>query len=240
MVDVYKIGISIGLQNHVSSALRIIQKDILGLSKTIDLTQGKFNHLKLAVMGAGAVFAGAGALDAFKGLAKAGGAVVDMQQNMLQVGMSHLQVVQATAAAYKDIAIAGTTISGNLGGYLTTRAVMKNDIDTIKALPSFLRNQFAFTSMGGNAGSFGMALKALDLQGGFIGKNGQLDPAKVNAGLNDYLSVYGLSHGLLTPQQIYQFTRLAGPAASMMSTSDYLRNNYEVVLGLGHRRAGNQ
>lgn len=233
MTDVYKIAVKIGMTNNISSTLKVIQRDILGLSKAVDLTQGKFNRLKLMVGGAAMVFGGLAALDAFKGLAKAGGAVLDMQQNMVQVGMSHLQVVQATAAAYKDIAIAGTTVAGNLGGYLTTRAVMKNDSDTIRALPAFLKNQFAFTSMGGNAGSFGMALKALDLQGAFVGKNGQLDPAKINSGLNDYLSVYGLSHGLLTPQQIYQFTRLAGPAASMMSTSDYLRDNYEVMLGLG-------
>jgi len=233
MADVYRIGISIAMRNGVSSALKVIQKDVLGLGTAVDFTQGKLNKLKLAVGGAALAFAGKQVLSAYAGLANAGGKVLNQQAQILSLTGSQRDVVMATKEAYKDIAISNTTIAGNLSAFQALRAVLSNSKEAIAAMAPFLNAAVVFKGFGGTQAGLAYAVKALDIQGAFVGANGQLDPTRVKSALHDYNTVFGLSHGLLTPQQLLQFTKMAGPAAAMMSTSAYLRDNYELMLGLG-------
>jgi hypothetical protein len=241
MADVYRVGVAISLTNNVSAALKVIQRDVLGLGRTVDLTQGKFDHLKKAVFGAGAAFVGVGALSAFKGLAEAGGEVLNAQAKMLQVGISVRDLTQETAVAMQNIGIAGTTLAGNINSLNTLRGILggKNAADfsaANAALPGYAQAQFALSSRGIDPGQLDQFVKALDFIGAF-NTNGKIDPSKFGPALQEAISAVLTTNGLLTGQGFYQAARLSGPAASAMGETAYLQNMVEILLALGNRGA---
>lgn len=233
MVDVYKIGVSIALQNNVSAGLKVIQRDVLGVNAALKTTSAK-----LAALGLGAVFAGAGALDAFKGLAKAGGAVLDAQNKMLQLGISHRDVVRETMVAYQNIGIAGTTIATNLDNLRLLRGVLGSLPAANAALPGFAKAQFVLNADKYSGSQIDMILKAMDIQGAFVNKKtGRLDPKLFNTGINEAISAILTTGGLLNGRQFYQATRLMGAAASAQSVQGYLNSTTEILASIGNRGA---
>jgi hypothetical protein len=240
-MDAYRVSVAISMTNGVSSVLKIIQRDVLGLNKAVDLTQGKFDRLKLAVGGAAAVFAGIGMLDAFKGLAEAGGAVLDAQARMLQIGISQRDVARETAVAYQNIAVSGSTVAGNINALTTLRGILggKNATDfsaANAALPGYTKAQFDLSSRGVDTGQLDQFVKALDIMGAF-NTNGKIDPSKFGPALQEAVSAVLTTNGLLTGHGFYQAVRLSGPAASAMGEKAYLQNMVEVLLALGNRGA---
>jgi hypothetical protein len=230
------VSVKIAMQNGVSSVLKVIQKDVLGLGAAVDFTQGKFNRMKLAVVGAGAMFAGGAALAGFKALADAGGQVLNAQAKMLQIGISQRDVAIETAVAYKNMSIAGTTAAGNINNLTTLRGILGTLGAANAALPAYSQAQFALSSRGVDPGQLDQFVKALDLMGAFNTK-GQIDPAKFGPAIQQAVSAVLTTNGLLTGQGFYQAVRLSGPAASAMGEKAYLQNMVEILLALGNRGA---
>ena len=61
-MDPYRIAVAISLTNGISAALAVIQRDVLGLNKAVNLTSGGLNRMKVLVGGMAAVTVGAGML----------------------------------------------------------------------------------------------------------------------------------------------------------------------------------
>lgn len=115
MLNVFKIGVAIGMTNNVSQTLHVIQRDLFGLNRTVDLTTKKFNLMKLAALGAMTAITGAAALKGVGDVVAAGAQVVHQQQLMKSAGMSNLEIARATAAAWKTTSsVLGTGIVQNL------------------------------------------------------------------------------------------------------------------------------
>lgn len=113
MADVYKIGVSIAMTNGVSSVLKVIQKDLLGLNGAVDVTAGKFDRLKVAMIGGMTALSGIAMLDGFKKLAEAGGKLLD-QQLMISNGTTQVDLAREMATAYNMVGIGGSTLTDNL------------------------------------------------------------------------------------------------------------------------------
>ncbi len=65
MIDVFRIGVSIGMTNEVSPVIGTIQRDLAGLGKAVDRAAAGFGGMRLAAMGA----AGASRMPGSLGLA---------------------------------------------------------------------------------------------------------------------------------------------------------------------------
>lgn len=232
MSEMYRVGVALTLTDGVTSGLKSISKTLFGVGVAADASQAAISRLGMGIVGVVSAMAGVATLKGVADIVRAGGKVVDQQANMVALGMSHLQIAQATALAYKELSVHGATLAGNLKAYQEVRAVMANDAEASAALDPFLKASFVRQSRGEDDSALMYALKAMDIQGAFV-TNGKLDPNRVAGALNGVNAIDALTQGLLTPQQLYQFTRLAGPAASMMGTNSYLRDNYEVMMGLG-------
>jgi hypothetical protein len=72
----------------MSSVLAMIQKDVLGLNRAVNLTTGSFNRMKLATIGLGAVTIGGVMLAGVYELSKAGEKYVHQIEQMKIAGMS--------------------------------------------------------------------------------------------------------------------------------------------------------
>lgn len=115
MADAYAIAVKISMQNGVSSVLRVIQRDVLGLNQQVDFTQKGLNRLKLAAAGGMAATVGVAGMMGFAKLIEAGAKVQNQQQLMLAAGISNQQVAEATAAAWQTTAkVMGTGVVDNM------------------------------------------------------------------------------------------------------------------------------
>jgi hypothetical protein len=98
-MDVYQIGISIAMQNGVSSVLRMIQKDVLNLSSSVQAAASGFGRLKLAIAGATSVFVGTAVLKGLADLSRAGEKYTHQLELMKTAGMQAAEVQASIAAA---------------------------------------------------------------------------------------------------------------------------------------------
>ncbi len=238
MAEVYAIAVRIALQNNVSSGLKVIAKDLLGLNGAVDGLQRKFGRLHVALFGAGMVAAGLGFLDIFKGLAEAGGAVVNQQAKMAQLGISNRDIARETAEAYANIGISGTTIAGNMAAALKLRTIFGGSgfQETNLALPAFLKAQFALQGAGIDPASIEDFIKPLDVMGAFRTGN-KLDPAKFGPAIQMAVSAVLSSGGLLTGVAFQRAIQLAGPAAAQMGEQTFFNTMLEPLLALGNKAA---
>jgi hypothetical protein len=241
MINIAKIGVEMSLTGNALGMVNILSRRFLGLNKNISATQMSLTKVKAALGGLAAVGIGVGIGKGLYDLAKSAGDVVDAQTKMLQIGISHRNVAQETAIAYKNIGIAGATVAGNISNLATLRAVLggKNAQDfsaANAALPAYTQAQYALSSRGVDPGQLDQFVKALDIMGAF-NTNGEIDPAKFGPALKMAVSAVLTTNGLLTGKAFYQAVRLSGPAASAMGEKGYLQNMVEVLLALGGRGA---
>lgn len=242
MVDVYRVGIAISMQNGVSGALRIIQRDLLGLNHQVDLTQGKFDRLKMAVIGAGAALGGAAILGAVGKLVDAGGELVHQQERMKNMGLSNLDVARATAAAWKETsANQNSTVVGNLKNIADLRYVLGSLPEAMAALPRFADMQTVMDAAGlkGGGDQVFAAVKAMEQSGGLVDpKTGKIDPQRA-LGLMDLMTKVDVAtQGRVNPTEILNFMKQAGPAASLLSPDAMYGTMPSVIQAMGGYRAG--
>jgi len=137
MIDAYKIGVSIAMSNGVSSVLAVIQKDVLGLRAAVDLTNGGFSKMKVAIGGLAGVTFGAGMLAGLYKLSGAAERYTEQLNTMRMAGINGMELAQSVSEAWK---IAGTipttTATGNLKALLDMRNNLVGGLpEAIKMLP---------------------------------------------------------------------------------------------------------
>lgn len=222
MVNVYRVGVTIAMQNGVSSVLKVIQRDVLGLKHQVDLTQGSFNRLKLAAVGAGAVFAGGAMLMAFKGLAEAGGKLLNQQQLMLANGTTHADMAKEMATAYQMAAIAGSDIVQNLKMVADLRTVFgANNLGEAQQLaPTMMKAGIAAGLMTGqNAEQAAYNIAMIEDRLGYTinSKTGQMDPARAAQKANLIDAIISGTNGRVDTQQLLNFAQRALASGKLLS-----------------------
>jgi hypothetical protein len=239
LASVYRIGVSIAMQNGVSSVLRVIQRDLFGLQTQVDLTAGGFTRMKAAALGAMGIVAAGAALGAWWELAKAGAEITNQQGKMLQLGVSYRDVMKETAVAMKAASqISGSTTSGNMAALIVLRNQLGSLQNANTALPAYAKAQFVLASNGYDPSQLDYFIKALDVQGAFVNKKtGELDASQFATGLKEAIAAVLTTGGLLNGQGFYQASRLSNPAGQAMGTEMYLKNMTEVLVALGNRGA---
>ncbi|GAC1332099.1 MAG: hypothetical protein NVSMB20_03120 [Bradyrhizobium sp.] len=147
-MDVYKIGVSIALANGVSAVLAVIQKDVLGLKKAVDLTSASMNRMKLAVGGLAGVTIGGLMLSELNKLGKAGEKYTHQLSLMRdQAGMTFQEIELSRAQADKTARNVLTTVpSENLKAIRELRAVFPHfqdalgNLDTVQRASAVMAN----------------------------------------------------------------------------------------------------
>lgn len=135
-MDVYKIGVSIALANGVSAVLAVIQRDVLGLHKAVNMTTGGFNRMKVAAVGAAGVVIGGAMLTGLLHLEKAGEKYTHQLELMRHsAGMTFSEIEQAQRQANRTAANVLTTLpSENLKAIRELRAVFPHYEDALHNL----------------------------------------------------------------------------------------------------------
>jgi hypothetical protein len=242
MPDVYRVGVSIALQNNVSAALKVIQRDVLGLGTAVDLTQGKINRLKFAVAGAAAAFVGIGMLDAFKHLAEAGGKLLDQQQKILASGATHADLASETAKAYQMMSIAGSDLVSNLRMVADLRSVLgfKNLGEAEALAPAMMRAGLAAGNMTGiDPEKAGYQISIIEDRLGYtLNRNtGKLDAGRAGDMAKLIDSIIAGTNGRVDTQQLLGFAQQALASGKLLSTQGLI-NLVPVIQAMGGQKAG--
>ena len=235
-MDIYDIAAKISLTNGVTPVLRIIARDFLGLRGEIGKTEEAMGRLKTVMAGAAMVGMSGLLLSGWVALAKAGGEVLNQQSLMLAAGWKQKDVADLTATAYREVArVMATTPAGALEAARTLLGIFGNAQEAGSGLDAFLKAQAVFGSrgMGGEAAAqLAIGVKALDIQGAFI-KNGKLDIGSYENAVRELTALLVAFPHTLDMRTLFQFTRMAGPAAESMNLQDYLRTYAEVIASMG-------
>ena len=243
MIDVFEIGVSLTMANGVSSVLSTIQKDLLGMSHSINDVEKGFGRMHAAVLGLTGVMAGAGLLGAMWKVADAGREQISIEERLLTAGMKRAEIEQMTAKAWD---LAQTKRDQSSTQYLEMLAEMRNalpDTNEVLKVAPLAADFMTDIKMGHpDADSGGMlqdALKTISLRHRLYHPGTRdLD----EAGIQDELDWQGratrFTNGQQNPHTFRQMASQAGPAAAGMSSEAFYGFGAEVANTLQASKAG--
>ena len=242
MSDVYKIAVSIGMQNGVSSVLHVIQRDLMGLNHTIDLTANKLSRMQVAVMGGMTAMAGVGVLAAWGELARAGGKILDQQQIMLSNGTSQVDLAREMAAAYNMVNIGGSNLSDNLKMVADLRQLLgsQNLGEAITLAPTMMKAGIAAGLMTGKSAedsAYKIALIEDNLGYTINRQTGQMDPQRAAHTADLIDAIISGTNGRVTPDMLLAFAKQARTSGRLLSDQG-LMDMVPVIQAMGGYRSG--
>jgi hypothetical protein len=169
MFEAYKVGVTLALQNQVSSILGLISRDFIRVDRDAKALQGTLKEIKLLGM-SGVLLGGAGfmGLHAISGAIKPATEYVHQLQLAKAAGMQQLEIAEATRAAWEATSsVMTTTATGNLAAIRELRMVFGDTRDAINNMPVVQKLQAVLQNVRGGNGhdeAYTVA-KALEMKG---------------------------------------------------------------------------
>lgn len=241
MVEVYKIAVQIGMQNGVSSVLRTIQRDLMGLNGAIDMTAGKFTRMQTAVAGGMVAMAGIATLGAFAEIAKAGGKLLDQQQLMLSNGTSQIDLAKEMATAYQMVGIGGSNLVQNLKMVADLRQLLggTNLPEALTLAPVLMKAGIAAGGiMHSDPEKAAYAIALIEDNLGYnLNSAGKMDPERAGEKANLIDAIISGTNGRVTPDMILAFAKQARTAGRLLSDQGFI-DMAPVIQAMGGYRAG--
>ena len=219
----YSVMVRILAANGAAPVLRTIAADVLGLGNKVDAIGAKFGKWRLALAGVGVGVAGVGAVavTAAAKIALMGDQIVRVQQQLKGIGVSGADVQRMTAAAIgtqRAYPTLKTSEALTLERKLYSVFASPKDVLAAQGTAGLAEAILDNLGIGGPAG-IAQLYKSAELAGAVTRTAGGLqilDPAAASAAMTNLVKVLYAGGGLVTPAQIFQFTRMAGPAAKLM------------------------
>lgn len=124
-MEVYKIGVAIGLVNNMSSVLAVIGRDVLGLNVKVKDVERAFGKWAGAIGSVAGILGGTAVIGGLGKIAEHGSKLLDQQDKMQRGGVTMAQTLQMQARYFNNIAsaIPTSTISEYLRTVNELRAV---------------------------------------------------------------------------------------------------------------------
>lgn len=240
MISAYKIGVSILATNGVSSVLRVIARDTLGLGKNIDRVTGRFGKWRVAALGVGAAVSmiGVAAVKAEFRLAKMGDELVRQQRLLRASGASRTEVGAATTTAERIAQTTkGVTPAESLQVIRELRTAIGSTPAAIKAAPSIMRNVAALQAfhIPGFQDATLQIVKALDLMGAGL-KNGKFSASQFAKSFSSLTKMEILAGGLIPPSTLMRFSQLGGFVGQISGDpTKFLQQSFALLMQMGTR-----
>lgn len=183
MFEAYAIGVRISLINHASAGLLALSRAFLNTEKDAAALQKRMASIQsLALKGGALLGAGAAGLSAIGKMVKPASEYAHQLQLMNTAGMKHLEIVQATQAAWSAAkGMPTATAAENLAAIRELRMVFGSTSEAIQYMPTVQKMQAVLSNLlGSNAGDQAYTVaKALEMKGAVA--NPQLFAAQADA-----------------------------------------------------------
>ncbi|OUJ16497.1 hypothetical protein [Acetobacter sp. DsW_063] len=241
MADIYKIGVTIAMKDNASAVLQTLGKHVLGLNMSVDQLQGKFNRLHVAAAGFMGVLVGGAMVRGLDNLSKAGAELQKQQTAMKIAGMSHVEIMNETARAYKSMSeVRGPDIADRLHALLELRSIIGagksgHDYGEINAtLPAFLKTRALY----GDEGSKDIFRVVEQMGGARFSADGSFDDARFNKYLDATVKTLQASVGTIKPSDLKNAMQMASVTARGMDPDAFWNMMMTPIIEMGGYRAG--
>ena len=240
-MDVFRVGVSIAMSSNASGVLSVIQRDLFGLQRSVDMTTKGMNSLKLAAAGAMAALAGAEALKGMWSLVDAGRELVHQQVLLRAAAIGNAGIAEATTQAWKLAGkVAGTDVTANIKLIADLRNTLGSMDHAVQVSEQMARLGVVLQSVTGKPGeedAFKFA-RFLELRGSLIDpKTHQISTERLAAQTQLGQAIIVGERGRVGPADLLAFQQQARGAGSMLSDSGLL-NAVPLIQAMGGFRAG--
>jgi hypothetical protein len=238
MSDVYKIGVSILLSDGMSAGLSAISHRLLGIHKSVKDIEGGFSKWKLAIGGAGSVFAGSMLL---KGMASIANHAKDFQHELAKaraLGLDVGQMTQVADQAWKNTRdVSGVDAAHAVKTIGSLYSIVGLE-EALKLSPGFEKSDQVLGALGkGEQGSAYTLARAGELMGKFTDATGHLDVAKFSQFLDVINKAVIATHGMVSTKDYLNYAKQAGPASANLNEDGMLTTSV-LIQAMGGHRAG--
>ncbi|MCE2579588.1 hypothetical protein LDL36_14015 [Komagataeibacter sp. FNDCR1] len=209
------------MTDNASQVLSALSRNLLGVNLQAQHLEGGLNRARLAAIGLAGVIGGGAMLSGMSHLVNAGKEFVHQQSLMLQAGISHQEVAQATAAAWQTASgVIGSSAEKNIGLVADLRNQLGTMREAVAVMPQVAQMGVVLQNLTGQdqerAGF--TAIRFLDQRGSLI------DPRTHEISTEHLTQQMRLLEGIATgtrgragPDQLLafqQYARLAGASLS--------------------------
>jgi len=241
MSDQFKILVEIAMKDGISSALHVIQRRLMSINDTIDLTTNKFSRMQVAVVGGMAALGGLGMIAGFSKLAEAGGEILDQQQLMLSNGTSLADLTKEMTTATSMVGIGGSNLADNLKMVADLRQLLggSNLSEAMTLAPVMLKAGIAaglMTGQDSEKSAYNIALIEDNL-GYTLDSHGKMDPARAAQKANLIDAIISGTNGRVGTDDLYAFAKQARTAGRLLSDQGFI-DMAPVIQAMGGYRAG--
>ncbi|MEZ7136822.1 hypothetical protein [Komagataeibacter sp. SM21] len=221
MADVYRVGVAIGMTDNASQVLGTLSRSLLGVNLQAQHLEGGLNRARVAAVGLAGVIGGGAMLSSMGHLVNAGKEFVHQQSLMLQAGLSHQEVAQATATAWQTAStVIGSSAEKNIGLVADLRNQLGTMREAVAAMPQVAQMGVVLQNLTGQdqerAGF--TAIRFLDQRGSLIDPNThEISTEHLTQQMRLLEGIATGTRGRAGPDQLLafqQYARLAGASLS--------------------------
>ncbi|GAN66922.1 phage tail tape measure protein [Acetobacter orientalis] len=221
MADVYRVGVAIGMTDNATQVLQALSRNILGVNMQAEKLEGGLNRAKLAALGLTGVLAGGATLAGMAKLVGAGKEFVHQQSLMMQAGVSHRDIAQATASAWQAASnVIGSSAEKNIALVADLRNQLGSMQEAVTVLPQVAQMGVVLQNLTGQdqekAGF--TAIRYLDQRGALVDpKTHEISTAHLTQQMRLLEGIAVGTRGRAGPDQLLafqQYARLAGASLS--------------------------
>lgn len=240
MIDVFKVGVHIGMSSNATHVLSSMLHQLTGVHIAANKVSGALGAIRIAAIGAAGVFAG---WQVIKGLGEATKHAEKLNHELvkLQVGarLTDKQTDDAKVLAFKVTRdVKGAEVHETVKQQRELFGVFGNMDAAREILPMVSKGSMVTSNfVDKHTDLAAIAVRALELRG-HITKDHKVDPAEFAKEFDAMVRSIVASEGLVDPAKLFQFIKQAGPAARTMTTEEMWGYAPAIMNALGAERSG--
>lgn len=238
MSDIYKIGVAIMLTDGMSPILSLISHRLLGVHKSVGQINSGIGKWKTGLLGVAGVIAGGAIIGGMVKIAEHGEKFLSQQAALKNLGLTNLQIAQATAKAWENTRNApGSTVDKNLKAIGEMNAPL-GFTEALKVSTKIAQVDQILSSITGKEGQAYEIVKSAELLGKF--QNPQTHEFNME-GFGKFLDIVvkssEASHGKVGPADWLAYAKQGNVAAGGF-TEEGMLTAATTMQAMGGHRAG--
>ena len=235
MIDVYKVGVHIGMTTNSSQVLSVMLKELTGINVAAGKVEKSLAGIRTTALGLGAAFVGWEVLKTMTRLTEKGIAFNQELAKMKMANFAPEDIRSLEAQAYKTVgAVPGTNLVDALKGLVDLRNVsgLAEHAVSLSETIAKVNNVLANVS-GAPAEAAGFKfIKFLEDSGRMMGADGQFSEARVQREARWMEAVIAATNGRVNGDQLFQL-RQSGKASVNSLSDQGITNLIPAIMSLG-------
>ena len=246
MIDVFRVGVHIGMTTNATQVLAHMLRELTGLHVAVERLERHLGAVRTAAIGAGAAFAGWAVLKGISSAVIEGRALNKELEKTKQLGgefAAHIAQTRANALAATNAA--PTTLwSDNVRLAREMGVTIGNPAAAEAMLPEAAKTAYVVSHFTGEKEEdiIKNLMRVADLRAQIysMGADGKehVDPMKLHAEMEAAGRGLILGGGFIKSNDLLQATKMAGPAAKLQSPEAFYAAGVEAGIAMGASRLG--